>query len=113
MAAVVHRKAVTVRTTAISTWFFDRADLLVLRPRERALAGVNRMAAGRLYKTAQVLGVDVGYFFDGIGGNDPLRPTQQQRLLLELVRNFMALPHRRHQQEIVSLVRALAEPAQP
>jgi transcriptional regulator with XRE-family HTH domain len=39
------------------------------------------MAAGRLYKAAQVLGVDVGYFFDGIGGNDPFRPTQQQRQL--------------------------------
>jgi transcriptional regulator with XRE-family HTH domain len=75
--------------------------------------GVNRMAAGRLYKTAQVLGVDVGYFFDGIGGDYPFRPTQQQRLLLELARNFMAIPHRRHQEEIVSLVRALAEPAQP
>jgi transcriptional regulator with XRE-family HTH domain len=75
--------------------------------------GTNRRAAGRLYKTAQVLGVDVGYFFDGIGGDDPFRPTQQQRLLLELARNFMAIPHRRHQEEIVSLVRALAEPAQP
>jgi transcriptional regulator with XRE-family HTH domain len=75
--------------------------------------GVNRMAAGRLYKTAQVLGVDVGYFFDGIGGDDPFRPTQQQRLLLELARNFMAIPHLRHQEEIVSLVRALAQPAQP
>jgi transcriptional regulator with XRE-family HTH domain len=74
--------------------------------------GVNRMAAGRLYKTAQVLGVDVGYFFEGIGGDDPFRPTQQQRLLLELARNFMAISHRRHQEEIVSLVR-LAEPAQP
>ena len=74
--------------------------------------GINRMSAGRLYKTAQVLGVDVGYFFDGIGGDDTFRPRQQQRLLLELARNFMAIPHRRHQEEIVSLVRALAEPAQ-
>jgi transcriptional regulator with XRE-family HTH domain len=75
--------------------------------------GINRMAAGRLYKVAQVLGVDVGYFFEGIGGHDTFRPTEQQRLLLELARNFLAISHRRHQEEIVSLVRALAEPAQP
>jgi transcriptional regulator with XRE-family HTH domain len=75
--------------------------------------GINRVAAGRLYIVAKVLGVDVGYFFEGLGGADTFRPTQQQRLLLELARNFMAIPHRRHQQEIVSLVRALAEPAQP
>jgi transcriptional regulator with XRE-family HTH domain len=74
--------------------------------------GTNRISAGRLYQIAQALDTDVRYFFDGIGGNGPFRPTQQQRLLLELVRNFMAIQHRRHQQEIVSLVRALAEPAQ-
>jgi transcriptional regulator with XRE-family HTH domain len=74
--------------------------------------GTNRISAGRLYQIAQALGTDVRYFFEGIGGDAPFRPTQQQRLLLELARNFMAIPHRRHQQEIVSLVRALAEPAQ-
>jgi hypothetical protein len=88
----------------------------VLRPRERALATAMakpRMKRGAAWAHAQVLGVDVRYFFEGIGGDDPFRPTQQQRLLLELARNFMAIPHRRHQEEIVSLVRALAEPAQP
>ena len=76
--------------------------------------GINRMAAGQLYQVAQVLGVDVGYFFEGIGGDETFRPTQQeQRLLLELARNFMAIPHRRHQEETVALVRALAEPARP
>ena len=36
-------------------------------------------------------------------------PTQQQRLH-EFARNFMAIPNRRHQEELVSLARALAEP---
>ena len=75
--------------------------------------GTNRVSSGRLYVIGQVLGVDVGYFFEGIGGDETFRPTQEQRLLLELARNFMAIPHRRHQKEIVALVRALAEPAQP
>ena len=72
--------------------------------------GTNRVSAGGLYLIAQALGVDVGYFFGGIGGDAPFRPTPQQRLLLELAHTFVAIPHRRHQEEIVSLVRALAEP---
>jgi transcriptional regulator with XRE-family HTH domain len=70
--------------------------------------GINRMAASRLYKVAQVLGVDVSYFFEGLqGGTLPLRP--QQRLLLELAKNFMA-SSREHQQVICSLARTLSDP---
>jgi transcriptional regulator with XRE-family HTH domain len=28
--------------------------------------GINRVASGRLYNIAQALGVDVGYFFEGV-----------------------------------------------
>ena len=71
--------------------------------------GINRMAAGRLYKVAQVLGVEVSYFFEGLQGAGPLRATPQQRLLLELAKNFItACPE--HQQAISSLVRALSGP---
>ena len=72
--------------------------------------GINRIAGGRLYQIAQALGVDVSYFYDGVGvqgGN--FKPTPQQRLLLELARNFSALPSRRHQEAICGLVRALAD----
>jgi transcriptional regulator with XRE-family HTH domain len=72
--------------------------------------GINRIAGGRLYHIAQALGVDVSYFYDGVGvqgGN--FKPTPQQRLLLELARNFSALPSRRHQEAICGLVRALAD----
>jgi transcriptional regulator with XRE-family HTH domain len=70
--------------------------------------GINRMAASRLYKVAQVLGADVSYFFEGLqgGGTPPLRP--QQRLLLELAKNFMA-SSREHQQVICSLARTLSD----
>ena len=30
--------------------------------------GINRIAAGRLFTIAQALGVEVGYFFDGMDG---------------------------------------------
>lgn len=73
--------------------------------------GINRVAGGRLYQIAQALGVDVSYFYDGVGAHGgTFKPTQQQRLLLELARNFTALPSRRHQEAICGLVRALADP---
>jgi transcriptional regulator with XRE-family HTH domain len=73
--------------------------------------GINRVSSGHLYTIAQALGVDVGYFFEGMGRDDTLMPTQQHRLLLrKLARDFIAIPDRRHQEEIVSLARALAEP---
>jgi transcriptional regulator with XRE-family HTH domain len=72
--------------------------------------GSNRVSSGRLYRIAQALDTDVGYFFEGIGKPDLFRVTQQQRLFLDLVRNFTAIPSRRHREEIVSLACALAEP---
>ena len=72
--------------------------------------GTNRIAAGRLYHLAQALGVEVGYFFEGLGRDNALKVTPQQRLLLELGRSFAAIPLRKHQDALCSLVRALAEP---
>ena len=54
--------------------------------------GINRIAGGRLYQIAKALGVEVSYFYDGVGGrSDDFKPTPQQRLLLELARNFIRL----------------------
>ena len=69
--------------------------------------GINRMAAGRLYKAAQVLGVEINYFFEGLQAAGPLPPTPQQRLLLELAKNFIT-SRPEHQQAISLLVRALS-----
>ena len=73
--------------------------------------GINRVTAGRLYHIAQALGVEVGYFFEGLGTDDAFKATPQQRLLLELARNFSAIPIRKHQDAICSLARAMTEPA--
>jgi transcriptional regulator with XRE-family HTH domain len=74
--------------------------------------GTNRMAASRLYKVAQALGIDVGYFFEGLQRAEefPSGATSQQRLLLELAKNFMTLTPE-HQQAICTIVRVLSEPA--
>ena len=71
--------------------------------------GINRIAAGRLYNLARALGVEVGYFFEGLDDGQPFQPTAQQRMLLELARNFISLTNRRHQEAICVLVRVLAE----
>lgn len=69
--------------------------------------GINRVAAGRLYQMARALGVDIGYFFEGLQENGAFSATPQQRMLLELARNFLSIPTRKHQEAVCSLARAL------
>jgi transcriptional regulator with XRE-family HTH domain len=71
-------------------------------------SGVNRIAAGRLYVIAQALGVDIGYFFDGLQRATSSAPTPQQRVFLDLARNFRNIRTRRHQEAICTLTRILA-----
>ena len=71
--------------------------------------GINRIAGGRLYTIAQALGVEVGFFYEGIGAKPGAgKPTAHQRLLLELTRNFVAIADRRQQEAICNLARSLA-----
>ncbi len=70
--------------------------------------GINRIAAGRLYQIAQALDVEVAYFFEGLGTEHDVRPNPQQPRLLELARDFVALPSRRHQEALCNLARVLA-----
>jgi transcriptional regulator with XRE-family HTH domain len=71
--------------------------------------GINRVAAGRLYTIAQALGVEVSYFYEGIETPDRFVPSPQQRMLLDLARNYLNIPVREHREAIVALARALAE----
>jgi len=74
--------------------------------------GINRVSAGRLFHVARALGVEIGFFFDGLQNGEAFQPTPQQRVLLELARNFVSLENRRHQETICNLARALAEPSE-
>ena len=69
--------------------------------------GINRVAAGRLYQMARVLGVDIGYFFEGLNGDGSFQASPQQRMLLDLARNFVSIRTRRHQEAVCTLARAL------
>lgn len=75
--------------------------------------GINRISAGRLYQIAQALGVDIGYFFEDADPERKFTPKQpelmpQQRMLLELARNFANIPNRKHQEALCNLARVLA-----
>jgi transcriptional regulator with XRE-family HTH domain len=74
--------------------------------------GINRVSAGRLFEVAQVLGVPVSYFFDGLqhGGERGISP--RERMCLELARNFAQIPNERHQEALSQLARALAAGSQ-
>ena len=70
--------------------------------------GINRLAAGQLWRMAQGLGGDVDYFFAGLGSKPAFKPTRQQCLLLELTRSFLAIPDPRRRAVLCELTRALA-----
>ena len=72
--------------------------------------GINRVSAGRLYRIAQALGVEVSYFFEGLQPADRLVLSPQQQMLLDLARNYVNIPVREHREAIVALARALAKP---
>jgi transcriptional regulator with XRE-family HTH domain len=71
--------------------------------------GINRVAAGRLYSIAQALGVEVSYFYEGMETADRSVPSPQQRMLLDLARNYLNIRVPEYQKAIVALTRALAE----
>lgn len=73
--------------------------------------GINRISAGRLYEIAQVLGVPVSYFFEGLNDDETNELSPRQRMCLELARNFTAISNERHQEALSSLARALANEA--
>lgn len=70
--------------------------------------GINRVSAGRLYEVSQVLGVPVGYFFEGLEEDDGQPIGARERMCLELARNFAHIPNERHQEALSQLARVLA-----
>jgi transcriptional regulator with XRE-family HTH domain len=72
--------------------------------------GLNRVPASRLYSIAQALGVELGYFYEGLQtAVVPMPPPAQQRMLIDLAHNCLNIPVPEHRAAIVALARALAE----
>ena len=66
------------------------------------------MYAGRLVEIARVLGVPVGYCYEGVGEEGMRSLPQRERMVLEITRNFADITDERHQQALIALTRALA-----
>jgi transcriptional regulator with XRE-family HTH domain len=71
--------------------------------------GINRVAAGRLYSIAGALGVEVDYFYQGLQIGGDIAPAPNQRMVLDLARNFLNIRNPEHREAIGALARALAE----
>ena len=74
--------------------------------------GLNRISAGRLFEIAQVLGVPVSWFFEGLAGQvTPAEMTHGQRMSLELARNFAVIKNEKHKEALSQMARVLAAAA--
>ncbi len=74
--------------------------------------GLNRVSAGRLHDIALVLKVPMSWFFERVpaAGSEP-EISMRQPLLLELMRNFVAISNQSHQEALSEMARALAPPS--
>ncbi len=75
--------------------------------------GVNRISAGRLALIAKYLNTSVGSFYDNLDldlntTTNEIDLNQNQRMCIEVSRNFMRIKNPEHKDAINSLVRILA-----
>ena len=71
--------------------------------------GLNRISAGRLFEIAQALAVDAAWFFQGLGQESAAEDVApRQRMLLDLMRNFVLIKDEKQQEAVTFLARSLA-----
>src|SRR3954467_13647937 len=80
-----------VGTTYQQAHKYEKGVNRIAARRLHVLAGAPGGAPGGLPFLAGALGVERGYFFEGLGEGEPARPSARQRQLLELSRSFAVL----------------------
>ncbi|MBL6082756.1 helix-turn-helix transcriptional regulator [Belnapia sp. T18] len=71
--------------------------------------GLNRISASRLSDVAQALRVDAAWFFQGLGKESAVEDVaSRQRMLLDLMRNFVLIKDEKQQEAVTFLARSLA-----
>jgi transcriptional regulator with XRE-family HTH domain len=70
--------------------------------------GINRISAGRLHQIADVLGVDVNYFFEHLNDAEGTHKMRSKRLFLELSRTISTIDNEAYREAISALAKALA-----
>jgi transcriptional regulator with XRE-family HTH domain len=76
--------------------------------------GANRISAGRMFEIARKLGVDISYFFEGLGLDEageqpPMEHGGRQRAAIELVRKFAQIEDPHVRSAIAGLVKAIVD----
>lgn len=76
--------------------------------------GINRVSAGRLALIAKFLNTSVATFYEGLDSSlnaevEDIDLNQNQRMCIEVSRNFMRIKNPEHKDAINSLVRILAK----
>lgn len=72
--------------------------------------GTNRVSAGRLVLIAKVLNKPVDYFFQDLSNEmQPQEKIENQRLCIEVSRNFMKIKNSVYQDAVSTLVKTLAK----
>jgi transcriptional regulator with XRE-family HTH domain len=75
--------------------------------------GTNRVSASRLSVMADILGMPISFFFDGLAPGTPeetaLRERLEQRETIELVRLYYAISDRSVRRQVLEMVKAVAE----
>ncbi|MEM8784969.1 MAG: helix-turn-helix transcriptional regulator [Pseudomonadota bacterium] len=74
--------------------------------------GSNRVSAGRLFEISNVLGLEVGFFFDGLkpaAERHELAHGGRNRILIELVRNFSEISDPIVRSAVSQLVKSLTD----
>jgi transcriptional regulator with XRE-family HTH domain len=70
--------------------------------------GAHRVSAGRLVAYARALGVGVAHLYEGLDGAPTPGRDPQGRKMLELARDFAAIPDPRRREALCHLARVLA-----
>jgi transcriptional regulator with XRE-family HTH domain len=74
--------------------------------------GANRVSASRLSATADILGVPISFFFDGLTSGTPEETAVRERLeqpeTIELVRFYYAIPDAKVREQFLEMVKAVA-----
>ncbi len=86
------------------------ADMLGLSPQQvhKYETGTSRISIGRLFELADILGVGIEFFFEGLDAPRDLAGSRDARKLAELARDFNAVRDIEHKVAICRMARMLA-----
>ncbi len=87
------------------------ADMLGLSPQQvhKYETGTSRISIGRLFELADILGVSIEFFFEGLHAPGDFAGSQRAQQLAELARNFNAVRDVEHKIAICRMARLLAQ----